>query len=214
MKKKRRRPLRLTAKAALALCAFGLLLLMAWRDVGIQFAYRQGDTATVSAKCTAVSLAQTNEPRRYSPFYIYTFHLEGGAAVAIYEDTADAMFSFSDANARNQALEQQFVTGRPIDFTYVTRPTLVGNTPALVSAADGAAVLLTPELTMAHFSHRAQTILIVAAILYATALPLLASPLIPYLHKKFKHRRNRLHKQEQKQKRREITNSPIPHKKS
>ena len=92
MKKNRRRPLRLTTKAALALCAFSLLLLTAWRDVGIHFAYRQGDTATVRAECIGVSLEQTNEPRRYSPFYIYTFHLNGGATVAIYEDTADAMF--------------------------------------------------------------------------------------------------------------------------
>ena len=195
MKKNRRRPLRRTTKAALVLCAFSLLLLTAWRDVGIHFAYRQGHTVTVSAECTAVSLDRTNEPRRYSAFYLYTFHLKGGETIAIYSDTADAMFSFSDAAERIHALEQQFVTGRPIDFTYVTQPTLVGDTHALVSAADGEAVLLAPKLTMEHFSRRARTLATIAAILYAAALLLLAAPLVPYLHKKYNHHRNRLHKQ-------------------
>ena len=110
------------------------------------------------------------------------------------------------------------MTGRPITFTYVTGPAIVGDTRALVSADDegteGKAALLAPDLTMAHFSHRARTILTIAAILYAAALLLLAAPLVPYLHKKYNHHRNRLHKQRQKQKRREAANSPASRKKS
>lgn len=112
-------------KAALAVAAVSLLCLPAWRDIRIYFEYQNGSTKTVTSECISISVDRTNEPRRYSFFTIYSFHLKCGTTVAVYKGTADQLLPSDKVPEQMQALEQQFITGRPITATYVAGMPLV-----------------------------------------------------------------------------------------
>ena len=185
-------------KAALAVAAVSLLCLPEWRDSWIYFEYQNGRTKSVTSECISISVDRTNEPRRYSFFTIYSFHLKCGTTVAVYKDIADQLLPSDKVPEQLQALEQQFITGRPITVTYVAGMPMVNDTYALVSASDCEGVLVSASLGIAHYSERVRTIAITSCVLYGVALLFLAAPLIPYMCRKWRHRKNRIRKKRKK----------------
>lgn len=199
MNMKNKKPLGLNVKVAIAVAAVSLLFLSAWRDIWIYFEYQNGNTKTVTSECISVFVDRTNEPRRHSSFTILSFRLKCGTTVAIYKDTVDQLLHSDNISEQVQALEQQFVTGRPITVTYVAGTTLVNDTYALIGASDCGGVLIDASLGIAHYSERVKKIVILDCILYGISLVFLAAPLIPYVNRKWRHRKNRIRKKRRKQ---------------
>lgn len=186
-------------KVAIAVAAVSLLFLSAWRDIRIYYAYQNGNTKTVTSECISVSVDRTNEPRRYSFFTIFSFYLKCGTTVAVYEDTANQLLHTDNISEQLQELERQFVTGRPVTITYVSGMTVVDDTYALIDASDCGGLLIDASLGIAHYSERVKTIVTLDCILYSISFVSLISPLIPYINRKWRHRKNRIRKKRRKQ---------------
>ena len=195
----KRKTLKPNVKAAIVVSLVSLFSLFSWRDIWIYHEYKKGNTRTVTSECVSISFDQTNEPRRYSPFTIYSLHLNCGTAVAVYKDTADTIFPSKHVAEQKQALEQLFVSNRPITITYVAEPTVVNDTYALVYAfSDQGEVLIDASLGISYYAERVKKTIIVNCILYSVSILLLSMPLIPYLYRKWKHRQNRICKKRKK----------------
>ena len=61
-------------------------------------------------------MRRTDEPRLHSFFTVFCLELADGTTVAVYEDTADALFPSENASDQIHAFETQFVTDQPITF--------------------------------------------------------------------------------------------------
>ena len=176
----------------IAIVCYSCLFLTAWRDIGIYFQFKRGNTKTVTSECISISVERTNEPRKYSHFSIYTLHLRCGTNVFLYKEKADALFS------SKEAIEDDFITGSSIVFTYVDRPAILENTYALVSASDGKSILLDEADGISHFAERTRTIVICLIAFYGIISLGLMVPIILRLHKKWKHCKNRKNKKRKK----------------
>lgn len=113
---KKREPLRWNIKVALLAAIVSLLSLSAWRDVAVYLNYQSNHVQTVASQCVSVSMRRTDEPRLHSFFTVFCLELADGTTVAVYKDTADALFPSKNASDQIQAFETQFVTDQPITF--------------------------------------------------------------------------------------------------
>ena len=113
---KKREPLRWNIKVALLAAIVSLLSLSAWRDVAVYLNYQSNHVQTVASQCVSVSMRRTDEPRLHSFFTVFCLELADGTTVAVYKDTADALFPSENASDQIQAFETQFVTDQPITF--------------------------------------------------------------------------------------------------
>ena len=94
MKKKKRRSISLSARAAIALILLSLFTLSGWRDVAIYFGAKSGNTETVTAECIAVQSSRTDELRQHTPYrMLYVLTLQDGTKVAVSSDEAKSPFS-------------------------------------------------------------------------------------------------------------------------
>lgn len=116
MKKKKRRSISLSARAAIALILLSLSTLSGWRDVAIYFGAKSGNTETVTAECIAVQSSRTDELRQHTPYrMLYVLTLQDETKVAVSSDEAKSPFSSLEDS------RQHFVIGKPITCTYVRR---------------------------------------------------------------------------------------------
>ena len=128
MKKKKRRLISLSARAAIALILLSLFTLSGWRDVAIYFGAKSGNTETVTAECIAVQSSRTDELRQHTPYrMLYVLTLQDGTKVAVSSDEAKSPFSSLEDS------RQHFVIGKPITCTYVRRPAFSNGEFALLS---------------------------------------------------------------------------------
>lgn len=117
MKKKKRRSISLSARAAIALILLSLSTLSGWRDVAIYFGAKSGNAETVTAECIAVQSSRTDELRQHTPYrMLYVLTLQDETKVAVSSDEAKSPFSSLEDS------RQHFVIGKPITCTYVRRP--------------------------------------------------------------------------------------------
>ena len=109
MKKKKRRSISLSARAAIALILLSLFTLSGWRDVAIYFGAKSGNTETVTAECIAVQSSRTDELRQHTPYrMLYVLTLQDGTKVAVSSDEAKSPFSSLEA----------------VSYTHLTLPTI------------------------------------------------------------------------------------------
>ena len=93
MKKKKRRSISLSARAAIALILLSLSTLSGWRDVAIYFGAKSGNTETVTAECIAVQSSRTDELRQHTPYrMLYVLTLQDETKVAVSSDEAKSPF--------------------------------------------------------------------------------------------------------------------------
>ena len=131
MKKKKRRSISLSARAAIALILLSLSTLSGWRDVAIYIGAKCGNTAIITEECIKIqesAVADIYGNRSYRP--LYELKLRNGTSVAIYQEETTKFFSSAEE------LEQCFVTGQSITFTYVRKPAFRDNVFALISAVS------------------------------------------------------------------------------
>ena len=132
MKKKKRRSISLSARAAIALILLSLSTLSGWRDVAIYFGAKSGNAETVTAECIAVQSSRTDELRQHTPYrMLYVLTLQDETKVAVSSDEAKSPFSSLEDS------RQHFVIGKPITCTYVRRPAFSNGEFALLSVTCG-----------------------------------------------------------------------------
>ena len=132
MKKKKRRSISLSARAAIAFSMLCLLSLIAWRDVAIYIGAKCGNTTIITEECIKIqesAVADIYGNRSYRP--LYELKLRNGTSVAIYQEETTKFFSSAEE------LEQCFVTGQSITFTYVRKPSFRDKVFSLISAVCG-----------------------------------------------------------------------------
>ncbi len=94
MKKKKRRSISLSARAAITPILLSLSTLSGWRDVAIYFGAKSGNTETVTAECIAVQSSRTDELRQHTPYrMLYVLTLQDETKVAVSSDEAKSPFS-------------------------------------------------------------------------------------------------------------------------
>ena len=194
MKKKKRRSISLSARAAIAFSMLCLLSLIAWRDVAIYIGVKCGNT-TIITECIKIqesAVADIYGNRSYRP--LYELKLRNGTSVAIYQEETTKFFSSAEE------LEQCFVTGQSITFTYVRKPAFRDNVFALISAVCGEEELYPISVGIAPFWQRTRTFIIVDSIILGVASLFL---IVPPLRAAIRKRKSRLKKEQRKQARRE-----------
>lgn len=128
--------------------------------------------------------------RNYRRMIAYSLKLKNGVLVAIYQEEANEFFSSAEE------LEQLFVTGYPITFTYVRKPAFRDGVFALLSATCGERELYPISVGIAPFWKRTRTCLIVDSTILGVASLFLIVPLLrTSLHK----RKKKLRKKKKKQ---------------
>lgn len=194
---KKKQYLKANIKISLVLVALSLSFLAAWRDILVFWEYHNKNVITATSECISVSQSRTNELRLHSFFTIFCLNFEDGTVVAIYSETANELFLSENATEQLRALEERFVTGFPITFTYVAKPTIVNDTYALVCASllDGTS-LIDATSGISHYARRAKTIVITSLILYSFSFLSFVAPLFFRLYKKWNHRRKRIRRKE------------------
>lgn len=197
MKKKKRRSISLSARAAIAFSMLCLLSLIAWRDVAIYIGVKCGNTTiiTITEECIKIqesAVADIYGNRSYRP--LYELKLRNGTSVAIYQEETTKFFSSAEE------LEQCFVTGQSITFTYVRKPAFRDNVFALISAVCGEEELYPISVGIAPFWQRTRTFIIVDSIILGVASLFL---IVPPLRAAIRKRKSRLKKEQRKQARRE-----------
>ena len=195
MKKKKRRSISLSARAAIALILLSLSTLSGWRDVAIYIGAKCGNTAIITEECIKIqesAVADIYGNRSYRP--LYELKLRNGTSVAIYQEETTKFFSSAEE------LEQCFVTGQSITFTYVRKPAFRDNVFALISAVCGEEELYPISVGIAPFWQRTRTFIIVDSIILGVASLLL---IVPPLRAAIRKRKSRLKKEQRKQARRE-----------
>lgn len=93
MKKKKRRSISLSARAAIAFSMLCLLSLIAWRDVAIYIGAKCGNTAIITEECIKIqesAVADIYGNRSYRP--LYELKLRNGTSVAIYQEETTKFF--------------------------------------------------------------------------------------------------------------------------
>ena len=149
MKKKKRRSISLSARAAIALILLSLFTLSGWRDVAIYFGAKSGNTETVTAECIAVQSSRTDELRQHTPYrMLYVLTLQDETKVAVSSDEAKSPFSSLEDS------RQHFVIGKPITCTYVRRPAFSNGEFALLSVTCGEEELYPESAGIAPFKDR------------------------------------------------------------
>lgn len=180
MRSKRKKIPTSVGSAILLIASICFMDVFGWRDYAIYYNYQRGNIKTVTSDCSFISIDHTNEPVYHGgTFTIYSFHLSCGTTVAVYSDSVESHLLSTKVPEQKQALERQFVTGRPYSFTYVTKPALVGNTCALVSVSDSGELMIDG---VSHYSERFRTIVIVDSIAFGLALLSLTVPLLLRLY--------------------------------
>ena len=97
MKKKKRRSISLSARAAIAFSMLCLLSLIAWRDVAIYIGAKCGNTAIITEECIKIqesAVADIYGNRSYRP--LYELKLRNGTSVAIYQEETTKFFSSAE----------------------------------------------------------------------------------------------------------------------
>lgn len=184
MKKKKRRSISLSARAAIALILLSLSTLSGWRDVAIYFGAKSGNTETVTAECIAVQSSRTDELRQHTPYrMLYVLTLQDETKVAVSSDEAKSPFSSLEDS------RQHFVIGKPITCTYVRRPAFSNGEFALLSVTCGEEELYPESAGIAPFKDRTGICLMFDFILWGAALPLL---IVPPLRAAIRKRKSRL----------------------
>jgi hypothetical protein len=182
---------RLSVRVAIAISMLCLLSLIAWRDVAIYIGAKCGNTEAITEECLEIqesSVADIFENRYDRP--LYSLKLKNGVLVAIYQEEANEFFSSAEE------LEQLFVTGYPITFTYVRKPAFRDGVFALLSATCGERELYPISVGIAPFWKRTRTCLIVDSTILGVASLFLIVPLLrTSLHK----RKKKLRKKKKKQ---------------
>lgn len=195
MKKKKRRSISLSARAAIALILLSLSTLSGWRDVAIYIGAKCGNTTIITEECIKIqesAVADIYGNRSYRP--LYELKLRNGTSVAIYQEETTKFFSSAEE------LEQCFVTGQSITFTYVRKPAFRDNVFALISAVCGEEELYPISVGIAPFWQRTRTFIIVDSIILGVASLFL---IVPPLRAAIRKRKSRLKKEQRKQARRE-----------
>lgn len=122
--------------------------------------------------------------------------------MAVYADALDdSLFRTQTISQKQEMLEERFVTGKPITFTYVTEPAQKGDTCALISATANGAVLLAENDGISYYAERAKIFLVIDAMIWSAVLLCLLAPLFLRLHKKHLARKKRREKLARKAKR-------------
>ena len=172
-----------------------LLSLIAWRDVAIYIGAKCGNTTIITEECIKIqesAVADIYGNRSYRP--LYELKLRNGTSVAIYQEETTKFFSSAEE------LEQCFVTGQSITFTYVRKPAFRDNVFALISAVCGEEELYPMSVGIAPFWQRTRTFIIVDSIILGVASLFL---IVPPLRAAIRKRKSRLKKEQRKQARRE-----------
>ena len=119
MKKKKRRSISLSARAAIALILLSLSTLSGWRDVAIYFGAKSGNTETVTAECIAVQSSRTDELRQHTPYrMLYVLTLQDETKVAVSKlsrrfrhwKTADSILSSESRSHAPTSEDRRFPT--------------------------------------------------------------------------------------------------------
>lgn len=191
-KKKKKRHIPLQVLIALEVFLFTLIPFVDyWREIGAYFAFQQGKTETVTSQCLSVTVEKPDGIHRNS-YKIFVLHLKSGRTLAVYADALDdSLFRTQTISQNQEMLEERFVTGEPITFTYVTEPAQKGDTCALISATANGAVLLEEDAGISQYAERITRLLVVAGILWSFALLCLLAPLLWRLHEKHLARKKR-----------------------
>lgn len=200
-KKKKKWRLPLYIQAALALFLFSLVSLTAWRETGVFFAFRQGKTETVTSQCLSITVDEPDGFHRIG-YKIFVLYLKSGRTLAVYADALDdSLFRTQTISQKQEMLEECFITGKPIAFTYVTEPSQKGDTCALISATANGTVLLAENDGISYYAERTKILLVIDAIIWSAVLLCLLTPLFLRLHKKHLARKKRREKLARKAKR-------------
>lgn len=143
---------------------------------------KMNHTETIETNCISVALERIDEPNGHTPYrLIYNFVLGDGTNVSIYKDIVDEIFS------SKEALEQQFVTGQTMVFTYIPKPLFTNGAFVLLSVSDNSKIFIDKADVLHAYYSRLKTSAIILLVFSCIAiLILLISPTV-YLHKKHKH---------------------------
>lgn len=191
-KHKKKRYSNTTVVSTILLFLFSLFPLLTNRVViGIYFAVRSDQTQIVTSQCVSVTAEELHKWQRH-PCTYYVLHLQSGDQLALESDALDeSPFRSMKISDGKQFLQECFVTGQDITFTYVRDPELKEGICALVSATDDATIL--DESTCISF-YKEKTILTFCAVgfLWLFVLVIVLVPLIWHLHEK--HLKRKKHK--------------------
>lgn len=159
------------------------VIIVNWRYMWTYREIKINHIETIDASCISISLDHTDEPNGHTPYrLIYNFVLEDGTTVSIYKDVVDDIFS------SKEALEQQLVTGRTMEFTYVPKPLFTNGAFVLLSVSDNGKIIIDKADVIYTYYSRLKTGAIVLLIFSCIALLILLASPICYLYKKHKRR--------------------------
>lgn len=162
-------------RRALAVVSLSLFTAFVWRYIGVYFSFVGNKFETVTAECVSTSWEQANGKTHKSP-RVYCLHLQNGITVCVERKVINDVFSSVEE------MNQQLLTGKTLQITYVANPAIVETqfltAYALVSVYNGEQVVISSTDSFLYYSGYFHTLVIVDAIFYGVAVLELVSPAV------------------------------------
>lgn len=188
-----------TIKLALAIFIPTLLVffIYGWRYMWVYREIEMNHIETVESNCISVALDHTEERYRNSWHRrIYNFVLGNGTNISVYESIVD------EINLSKEALEQQLVTGRTLEFTYVPIPAFSNGAFVLLSVSDGSEIIIDKADIFREYYGWLKRCSIMLLVVFCVSILLLSIPPALYFYRKYQRYKKKQRKKEKKERRR------------